>query len=136
MQFSQEQSHHAYSIRAYQPGQVDIVIPISEMTERETSSRFESLTRSFIMTPNQLIRNWPPQHFDELSVEHFKILFELAPEVVLLGTGDKLVFPEMETMAGFMELRIGFEVMTTAAACRTYNILMNEGRQVAAAILQ
>lgn len=133
MQISQEQSHHLYSIRAYQPGQVDIAIPKNE--EIGTASHYESLSQSFIMLPNRLIRDWPPQSTLELNSTHFQILFELDPEVVLLGTGKTLVFPEMETMAGFMEKGIGFEVMDNAAACRTYNILVNEGRQVAVAML-
>ena len=135
MQISQEQNHLSYSIRAYASGQVDIIIPTTEVPDTEQGSRFDTLTTSFIMLPKRLIRDWPPQTLSDLAGHHLEVLLQHSPEVVLLGTGNTLIFPDMEIMTGFMEQGIGFEVMDNAAACRTYNILMNEGRHVALAIL-
>jgi uncharacterized protein len=90
---------------------------------------------SIVVLPESLITDWPPAGFDALLPEHFERLAALRPEVLLLGTGARLRFPRPETTRAVLEAGIGFEVMDTAAACRTYNILMSEGRRVAAALL-
>jgi uncharacterized protein len=95
----------------------------------------EVVTRSVVVMPEQLIRDWPPQSFEELRREHFDRLSQLHPEIVLVGTGERLRFPEPRVTAPLRERGIGVEVMDTAAACRTYNVLMAEGRVVAAALL-
>ena len=82
----------------------------------------------------------PPQPWcvstaSSLDKEHFTELLALRPEVLLLGTGDAQHFPPVEVMSAFYELHIGFEVMDSRAACRTFNILASEGRTVAAALL-
>ena len=136
MQFNHEQDLQSYAIKAYGTGHVDVTLPLGTEPPNDDAPRFERLTDSFIMTPGQLIRDWEPNGLDDLAADHFQVLLELRPEVVLLGTGETLQFPDMVIMSSFMEQGIGFEVMNTAAACRTYNILMNEGRKVAAALLQ
>ena len=133
MQFSQEQDPSSYRIRAYQAGSIDIIVPYSDDPD---AARTVTLTQSFIMTPDVLIQDWPPQSPDQLQQDHMQILLELQPEVVLLGTGTRLIFPALRITADLMEAGIGVEVMDPAAACRTYNILMHEGRQVAAALIQ
>ncbi len=90
---------------------------------------------SLIVLPDRLIRDWPPQTFAELQTEHFETLAALRPEVVVLGTGARLRFPDPALTRPLIEARIGLEVMDTAAACRTYNILVSEGRIVAGALL-
>ena len=90
---------------------------------------------SLIVLPDRLIHDWPPQSFAELRVEHFEALAALRPEVVVLGTGARLQFPTAALTRPLIEARIGLEVMDTAAACRTYNILVSEGRKVAGALL-
>jgi len=135
MQFHQEQDPTSYRIRAYQAGRIDIYTPVTVSEEPDVSHTL-TLTESFIMTPEVLIRDWPPQHPDQLQRDHFQILLELHPEVVLLGTGIHLVFPSFQLTAELMDAGIGVEVMDTAAACRTFNILMNEGRRVAVALMQ
>ena len=92
-------------------------------------------THSLIVSPQRILRDWPPRRFIELVPEHFAFITELKPEVVLLGTGRRLQFPAPNLTAALVEAQIGVEVMDTAAACRTYNILMGEGRNVAAALL-
>ena len=90
---------------------------------------------SLIVMPSQLIENWRPKSFEELLAEDFEELAKLPVEIVLLGTGDQLRFPHPKLTRALMERRIGLESMSTDAACRTYNILMGEGRAVAAALL-
>ena len=78
---------------------------------------------------------WAPRSVDELTPEHFLPLFALEPEVVVLSTGARQVFPRAALRAEFATRKIGLEVMEIGAACRTYNVLVGEERQVLAAIL-
>lgn len=94
--------------------------------------RFES---SVIVMPEQLITDWAPRSLEQLTEAHFVHIASLQPEIVLLGTGNMLRFPHPRLSAALSQARIGFEVMDTYAAARTYNILMGEGRRVAAALL-
>jgi uncharacterized protein len=95
----------------------------------------EKIDHSIIVTTNKLIDPWPPQSLAELNTTHFLLLFDLNPSIVLLGTGLHLSFPDTAILADFYTKKIGIEVMDTAAACRTYAVLMAEGRNVAAALL-
>jgi uncharacterized protein len=90
---------------------------------------------SLLVTPLALIADWPVTSAQRLTSAHLSAVLELKPEVVLLGTGAQLHFPEAEVMRPLIDAGIGFEVMDTGAACRTYNILMAEGRQVLAALI-
>ncbi|WP_041441214.1 Mth938-like domain-containing protein [Thioalkalivibrio sulfidiphilus] len=90
---------------------------------------------SLIVTPEHVDPQWAPEAFEDLDLACFQALLDAPPEIVLLGTGARLRFPPREIILGFRSRGIGFEVMDTGAACRTYNILMAEGRPVAAALL-
>jgi uncharacterized protein len=89
---------------------------------------------SVIVLPEHL-QPWEAPDFAGLEAAHFVAIAALRPEVVLLGTGDKLRFPHPSLTRALAEARIGLEVMDLQAACRTYNILMAEERKVAAALL-
>jgi uncharacterized protein len=78
---------------------------------------------------------WAPRIVEELTPEHFLPLFALNPEVVVLATGARQVFPRAALRAEFATRKIGLEVMEIGAACRTYNVLVGEERQVLGAIL-
>jgi uncharacterized protein len=78
---------------------------------------------------------WPARHFEDLGPEHFAQLAQLDLEVVIFGSGSRIRFPKAAWLQPLMARRIGIETMDTAAACRTYNILAQEGRRVAAALL-
>jgi len=108
-------------IRAYARGQVTI--------------NEEVYTRSLIVTPQQIIADWPPASPAELLGTHFEVIASLCPEVFILGTGARLRFPAPNIIRPLIEAGIGIEVMDTGAACRTYNILMSDGRRVAAALM-
>lgn len=109
-----------YLVTGYGPSWVEI-----------NQARHES---SLILTPT-LITPWAAISIEALAAEHFSPIVELAPEVLLLGTGNRQRFPPTALLRPLIEAGIGFEVMDTAAACRTYNILMADGRKVAAALI-
>ena len=121
MKIHLEDTSGRYRIRAYGPGHVTVNQTVC--------------TRSLIISPERLIADWAPQTLAELAAGHVAELLALAPEVVLLGTGRALRFPAPEVMAALARAGIGHEIMDTGAACRTYNILMGEGRRVAAGLL-
>ena len=73
--------------------------------------------------------------FDALGPEHFALLADMKVEVVIFGSGARIRFPKPAWLAPLAAARIGIETMDTPAACRTYNILAQEGRQVAVALL-
>jgi uncharacterized protein len=83
----------------------------------------------------ELLEHWPPRAANELTLEHFLPLFNWQPEIILLGTGERQIFPPADLIAAVMARGVGLEVMNTGAACRTYNVLMSEGRRVVAALL-
>jgi len=88
-----------------------------------------------VVQPQGEVQAWQAESFEALAVEHFAGLLAHAPELVIVGTGARQRFPHPRLTAALIEARVGFEVMDTRAACRTYNILMNEGRRVLAAML-
>ncbi|MFT3756782.1 MAG: Mth938-like domain-containing protein [Pseudoxanthomonas sp.] len=93
------------------------------------------LAASFILSPMQLIEDWPVQSATALTAEHLAPLLALNPELVLLGSGERQVFPPATTMAACLTRGVGIEVMTNAAAARTFNVLAGEGRRVVAGFL-
>jgi len=88
-----------------------------------------------VVLPKHLITPWRPRHVAELTREDLAVVLPYRPEIVLLGTGRLQVFPPAGLFADLIEARIGFEIMTTQAACRTGNILLSEGREAAAMLL-
>jgi uncharacterized protein len=91
--------------------------------------------RSLIVTPDQLIQDWYTGNFNSLTADALSPLVTLSPEVVLFGTGHSHHFLHPRIYEQLTAKGIPIEFMSTAAACRTYNILMSEGRNVAAALL-
>ena len=78
---------------------------------------------------------WAPLGFEGLSAEDFGLLLSLQPELVVFGSGSRLRFAAPGLQRALINARIGVETMDTAAACRTYNVLLGEGRRVVAALL-
>ena len=91
--------------------------------------------QNLIVTSADIVEDWQATDFAQLDEAHFDCLLAMKPEVVLLGTGEKHQFLHPKTFRKLTENGIPLECMTTAAACRTYNILMSEGRNVAAALI-
>lgn len=92
-------------------------------------------TRSLVVSGQRLVTDWPAESVEGLTADHLAAIVELAPEIVLLGTGPTFRFPEPARLAPLHKLGVGVEVMDTPAACRTYNILLGEGRNVVAALI-
>ncbi len=90
---------------------------------------------SLILLPDRIVESWAAGGFEALAEGDFEAIRALAPEILLLGTGSRQRFPAPALLRPLIEARIGYEVMDLAAACRTFNILMAEGRHVAAALL-
>jgi uncharacterized protein len=120
MRFNLDRPATLNVVRAYSPG-------LLRIGEREFS-------RSVILAAEALI-DWRPQHVGELTAVDLEPVLALRPEVLLLGSGARQVFPAAELLAPLYAARVGFEVMDTGAACRTYNVLVAEGRAVAAALI-
>jgi uncharacterized protein len=110
-----------YQIKSYQPGSIQINDQI--------------FTHSVIITPNELIESWPPQTVAELSAESLAPIAALQPNILLIGTGSQLIFLRLEIYGELINLGIGVEIMDTGAACRTFNALTSEDRNVVAALI-
>jgi uncharacterized protein len=95
-----------------------------------------STWRQSIVVPwRGTVAAWGPPDVDGLTEAHFEALAAWSPELVILGSGARLRFPKPAVLKPLMARRIGFETMDTPAACRTYNVLLGEGRSVLAALL-
>jgi len=98
-------------------------------------------SQNILITASRVVENWFEGDLVTLSLAHFEPLFDGSqgcekPEIVLLGTGQNHTFPDMKLLAELKAHDIALEVMNTRAACRTYSVLINEDRPVAAAMLQ
>jgi uncharacterized protein len=92
-------------------------------------------TSPLLLLPEGDIPSWDAPGFEQLSIEHFLPLQSYRPEIILLGSGMRQQFPHPRLIAALAQAGMGLEVMDTPAACRTYNILVAEGRKVAAALI-
>lgn len=92
-------------------------------------------SHSLIVLPEVAPVNWPVASFESLSAEHFEQIDATVPDVVILGTGKKQRFVHPRLTTTLTARRVGVECMDNQAACRTYNILMAEGRKVALALI-
>ena len=95
----------------------------------------EDVECNVIVSADRIIKDWAPPSVSELSIADLEPVLALDPEVILLGTGETQAFPDGRLMTQIMRRGVGVEIMTTAAACRTYNVLMAEQRRVVAALL-
>ena len=90
------------------------------------------LTTSFVLAPDTLVEDWPVRDAAAMSPDDLAPLLGMAPELVVLGTGARQVFPPAVVMAACLRRGIGIEVMANDAAARTYSVLAGEGRKVVA----
>ena len=93
------------------------------------------LTKSFILAPERAIEDWPATDVAAIDAALVAPIIALEPAVVILGVGPRIVFPAQAVLAEFLKRGIGIEVMDNAAAARTYNVLVSEGRRVVAAFI-
>lgn len=121
MQFNLEKGGDGYVIQNYRTGCVAI--------------DGNQYTNSLIVFADRIIDNWPITSVDELTVDSLEEVIESQPEVFLLGTGDRQIFPPNALMVELARRQRSVDVMDSAAACRTYNVLASEFRQVAVALI-
>ena len=121
MEFTRENAGDAHAIVACAAGEIRL--------------RDRVVQGSAIITREAVLEGWHPGAPESLTLADFERLLELSPEVVLLGTGDCQRMPPAELYAAFAARGIGLEVMDNRAACRTYNVLLGEYREVAVALM-
>lgn len=121
MPLTLDENNAKYQIKSYQPGSVKINNQI--------------YTKSLIITPTQLFENWPPQSSKDLTAANFQEILQLQPNILLIGTGEVHEFIPLEIYGHLLNESIGVEIMSTGAACRTFNALVAENRNVAAALI-
>jgi len=120
MKFAEDHNSARYKITAYDRDSIGI------------NGRLH--TQSLILSPMELITDWEPESYRDLRADHLDALYQLGAEVILLGTGEKQIFPDKSVLKRLSQGNTGFEIMDTPAACRTFNIIMAEGRTVVAAL--
>jgi len=121
MKFSEDYAAGSYIIRAFTDNKIEI-----------NNTTYEN---SLVISKHQLDDNWGISHVDQISHEIWLKLIEDQPEVVIIGTGQGLIFPHPASYAPAIEQGIGVEFMDSGAACRTYNVLLSEDRRVIAGII-
>lgn len=118
MQFSLDARGDINVVRAYAAGEIRVG---------------ERIVRSnCLLAAHTLIEPWGPQSAQELAAEHLTSVFELEPQLVLLSTGSVHIIPSASVRSTFASRGVGLEAMTLGAACRTYNVLVQEERRVVA----
>ncbi len=117
-----------------QPDQFDVQ-SITAYGEGWVAINGEKHAGSLIISAQGQRLNWPVSRFEDLTDDHFEQLAAIDCELIVFGSGRRNRFPPAAWLKALMARRIGLETMDTQAACRTYNILAQEGRKVAAALL-
>jgi len=121
MKFAQDCQDEGYVITAYDNGSISI--------------NGKAFSQSLIIASTKLNEKWDVSAIELLQPDHIDQVLLMNPELIIIGTGNKLVFPAVEVYSGIIEHGIGVDFMDTGAACRTYNILMSEGRDVVAGLI-
>jgi uncharacterized protein len=121
MQLTLENAEHRYVLRGAN-GSVAIVNDLR-------------LTRSFALSTDQLVEHWPVPSVDQLTAELLQPLLALAPDVLVIGSGERQAFAPAATQAACLQAGVGFEVMSNEAAARTFAVLAGEGRRVVAGFI-
>ncbi|MDQ6995662.1 MAG: MTH938/NDUFAF3 family protein [Mariprofundaceae bacterium] len=89
-------------------------------------------TQGLSLHQSNIISPWGPAEVRELELQHFQHLMDISPEVLIIGTGRKTIFPQEKILEYLSDQSFGFECMDSRAAARTYNILIGEGRKTSA----
>lgn len=121
MRFAELSGRGGHLVEGYAPGQIII----------DGRTYCEGL----ILSPERIVTGWGPTDAADLSTAHLAALLELGPQLIVIGTGPRQVFPHPRALQSVLAQGIGVEIMDTGAACRTYNLLMAEGRRVAAGLM-
>lgn len=121
MSLTEDHNTATYQIKSISPGKIGV--------------NDETLTHSFIISANQLIKNWHPSSVDAITEDDLLQLLIAKPDIILIGTGEKSIIIPAKKLACLIEKKFHAECMNTKAACHTYTILSAEGRNVVAGII-
>lgn len=121
MKFTEHRDSNVLAVKHYEPGKVKI--------------NADFISGSCFLNQKQLVTDWDCQQLSELSTQHLDQIMALKPEVIILGTGETQQFPEPRLFAYCSQHGVGLEVMNNLAACRTYNVLTTEDREVVLALI-
>ncbi|AEG31489.1 Mth938-like domain-containing protein [Thiomicrospira cyclica] len=121
MKFTEHLNPGVNLIRSYEPNCVSV--------------NQQQLCQSCVISQHHLLSDWPVTQLSDLDESAMQMLIELKPEVLILGTGEQQIFPSASVMQFFIQQGISLEVMSNDAACRTYNILTTEDREVVIALV-
>ncbi|MDE0310254.1 MAG: MTH938/NDUFAF3 family protein [Acidiferrobacterales bacterium] len=114
-------------------------LPGANLIKQYTSGEFlvngVLYTQSIIVTADNVLTDWAPRTVSELDVPDFERFARFDAEIVILGTGRELVFPDLKLLQPLIDQRCGYEIMNSRAACNTFNILIGDDRKVIAALL-
>ena len=119
----------------FQPDTISGVNSITRHDAGRVVVGADAYTASLVVPWQGSVLDWGVARFDDLTPAHFERLVALQPELVVFGSGTRLRFAPPALVRALIERRIGVESMDTAAACRTYNVLVSERRPVVAALL-
>jgi uncharacterized protein len=133
MAFTRE-NNTGNAIHSYAAGEIQIIQ--NTLIDGATQANLNTISSNLIISPTRLIIDWLVQNLDDINDNSIKQIVDLDPEIVILGVGAKMRLPPVRINLLFQKYKIGLEIMDTAAACRTYNFLLTEGRNVAAALFQ
>ena len=134
MKFSLDQAG-GFAIRSYSADTIIVTRRHAEGDDTAPVTNERILSQSLILTADTIVEDWPIRRVEHLKSEHVTPILELEPELVILGVGPRLRYPDQNVVARFATAQVGVEIMDTGAACRTYNVLMTEGRHVVAALI-
>jgi uncharacterized protein len=121
MKFAQDSQEDGYVITAYGNDTISV--------------NGKTFSQSLILANTQFSDSWDVSAIEQLAADHIDEVLSFNPELIIIGTGSKLIFPAVEIYAAIIKHGIGVDFMDTHAACRTYNILMSEGRGVVAGLI-
>lgn len=119
---SRDQDQSSLLVRSCSPGEIVV--------------NDERCSSNLLLSPARLQTDWPVSDPAQVSAADFDAALAMQPDLIILGTGDELVFPDASVAATLLGKGVGFEVMDTRAACRTYNLLAMDKRSVVAALIQ
>lgn len=119
----------------FQPDHLEGVNAISRLEAGRVWVHQVPFQHSLLVPWRGEVQSWPVTATTDLRAEHFQPVLAWQPELVIFGSGSRLSFIAPHLYRALIEQRIGFETMDTAAACRTFNVLVHEGRKVVAALL-
>lgn len=118
--------------------QPDVLAGTNVITRHDAGALWvgnQRFTHSLLVPWQGAVLPWAPAAPDELQAAHFEAILALQPELVIFGSGPRLKFVSPALLRALIDRRIGVETMDTPAACRTYNVLVSEGRSAVAALL-